>query len=412
MFYERKIKYLDLYDKGERVQNAGFVRLEAKGDEVNLQIRVERLGHIHNEKVQIIMKSAKKEAVLGELTLEKGNGMFVCEKLCIENIVQGIGYGELSEMYMKLSGEKVLKCMFEERRILQADVGKTKAEESLAKVKAEESSTKAKQEEMSMAIEASKDTVSVPIDRKPVIEKTCEDEVTSEALMIHAPLPEPGNMTEQMPPLVPLSEYEPSSRIGEEDVSDLRIEPAQELPDRQPEVEAPMQQSTMEDTISQKDEHIERKPDSQKLSSQGNQVPRTDFTPGPVFRPMSVPPLQERLNATTKWQQLSDIYQHIRPFEDERDYLKIKPEDFVILAKKYYPLITNSFLKHGYYNYQHLILSREMHKDGEHYYIGVPGNFYDKEKQIAVLFGFESFEGKTEPAKSGDFGYYMITVEI
>ena len=46
------------------------------------------------------------------------------------------------------------------------------------------------------------------------------------------------------------------------------------------------------------------------------------------------------------------------------------------------------------------------------YYIGVPGNFYEREKQVAGMFGFESFEGKVEPAQNGDFGYYMIPVEI
>ena len=28
------------------------------------------------------------------------------------------------------------------------------------------------------------------------------------------------------------------------------------------------------------------------------------------------------------------------------------------------------------------------------------------------MFGFESIECKTEPAGDGDFGYYMISVEI
>ena len=57
-------------------------------------------------------------------------------------------------------------------------------------------------------------------------------------------------------------------------------------------------------------------------------------------------------------------------------------------------------------------MCRETKKDGEQFYIGVPGNFYEKEKQVAVLFGFESFEGQREPAGNGDFGYYMVRVEI
>lgn len=113
-----------------------------------------------------------------------------------------------------------------------------------------------------------------------------------------------------------------------------------------------------------------------------------------------------------KWAQLSDIYPHICPFQDERDYLRIGPEDFVVLNQKCYQLVHNSFLLHGYYNYQHLILSRKEWRGEVCYYIGVPGNFYEREKQVAVMFGFESFECEEEPAETGTYGYYMIRVEL
>ena len=116
--------------------------------------------------------------------------------------------------------------------------------------------------------------------------------------------------------------------------------------------------------------------------------------------------------AETKWKQLSAIYPHISPFQDEREYLSICPADFVILPDKYYRLANNSFLLHGYYNYKHLILSRLHVKGQQVYYIGVPGNFYDRERQVAILFGFESFECLSEPAVSGDYGYYMMRVEL
>ncbi len=113
-----------------------------------------------------------------------------------------------------------------------------------------------------------------------------------------------------------------------------------------------------------------------------------------------------------KWQQLSTIYPHIQPFKDSRDYLKLNPEDFVIMNNRFYKLVHNSFLLHGYYNYQHLILARVEQKGTPCFYIGVPGNFYDREKQVALMFGFESFECRTEPANTGDYGYYMIRTEL
>ena len=54
-----------------------------------------------------------------------------------------------------------------------------------------------------------------------------------------------------------------------------------------------------------------------------------------------------------------------------------------------------------------------MERRGEiAYYIGVPGNFYEREKQVAIMFGFESFECAEEPAQAGDFGYYMMRAQI
>lgn len=113
-----------------------------------------------------------------------------------------------------------------------------------------------------------------------------------------------------------------------------------------------------------------------------------------------------------KWSQVWAVYPHIRPFQDNREYISIGPEDFVLFPASSYRMVNNSFLLHGYYNYRHLILVR-TEKEGEAlYYIGVPGNFYEKEKQVAVMFGFESFECAEEPAQVGDFGYYMMRTEL
>ena len=116
--------------------------------------------------------------------------------------------------------------------------------------------------------------------------------------------------------------------------------------------------------------------------------------------------------AYSKWQQLWYLYPHRIPFHDDREYLSVRPEDFVILSSRSYKLINNSFLLHGFFNYDYLLLGR-MEKEGkEKFYIGVPGSFYEREKQVALMFGFESFECEKEPAKVGDFGYYMIPVEL
>ena len=102
----------------------------------------------------------------------------------------------------------------------------------------------------------------------------------------------------------------------------------------------------------------------------------------------------------------------IHPFGDEKQYLSVAPKDFVVLTRQYQPLANNSFLLHGFYNYHHIILGRIPRSGQEQFYLGVPGVFYEREKAVAIMFGFESFECAKEPAETGTFGYYMKRVEI
>lgn len=113
-----------------------------------------------------------------------------------------------------------------------------------------------------------------------------------------------------------------------------------------------------------------------------------------------------------KWSHLCSIYPKITPFSDSREYLKIGPNDFVVLHQKYYSLVHNSFMLHGYYQYGQLVLCRVLRRGKPLYYLGTPGLYLEQDKQVALMYGFQSFECDNEPAAEGDFGYYMIQVEL
>lgn len=108
-----------------------------------------------------------------------------------------------------------------------------------------------------------------------------------------------------------------------------------------------------------------------------------------------------------KWEQLLTTYEQIHPYGDNRIYVKLAPKDFIILRENYQHLVNNSFLLHGFYNYRYLILGKE--KD---FYLGVPGVFYEREKMVALMFGFEAFECEGGKAEEGKFGYYLRKVEL
>jgi hypothetical protein len=122
-----------------------------------------------------------------------------------------------------------------------------------------------------------------------------------------------------------------------------------------------------------------------------------------------------QISGEDKWSRLALLYKHGNICGKMSDCIVIRPEDFVILPDRYYGLANNSFLLHGYHNYGYMILARYASTQGGNnykYYIGVPGNFYEKEVQVALMFGFESFEGVQDYVQPGDFGYYMTGVEL
>ncbi len=134
----------------------------------------------------------------------------------------------------------------------------------------------------------------------------------------------------------------------------------------------------------------------------------------PVIQPFPGKQMLEETISENKWEQLQKSYPQIHPFGDERAFLSIEPKDFVILQASYQKLVNNSFLLHGFYNYRHLILGpdKSLREEQEYsFYLGVPGTYFEREKMVAVMFGFEGFEC-SGPVEIGKFGYYMRRVEL
>lgn len=310
MSYDRKIKYLELIEEEVAVQNAGFVKLEARDGEVTLRIKAEKLKSTDDGAAQVFLMGNGKEALLGELHLEQGEGVMGLEGMKENGLAGSIAYEELQEIRIRLRSDRMLRCVIREKQ--------------------EEKEVVFGEKELPLMVEAAQEDEAVA---------TKEEQTKEKAIIL----------------------------------------------------------DSVEEELVHKEEEfwIENADREQDLPAERGIKSDLPKTP-----------------AATKWQQLWECYPHITPFDDHREYLKLEPMDLVVLTSECYPLIANSFLLHGFYNYKHLILTKETVRGQEQYYIGAPGNFYTKEKQVAILFGFESFEGKVEPAQNGDFGYYMIPVEI
>lgn len=78
---------------------------------------------------------------------------------------------------------------------------------------------------------------------------------------------------------------------------------------------------------------------------------------------------------------------NLKEEEPHENVRKIQRCDLSILPRKCWNLANNSFLMHGYHNYNHLLLVEE---DG-HFWLGVPGIYAAREAKAAELFGFPQF---------------------
>ena len=110
------------------------------------------------------------------------------------------------------------------------------------------------------------------------------------------------------------------------------------------------------------------------------------------------------------WAKLGTTHESFYPFENEVECFRIFPKDLSLLQEEYRLFQSNQFLMHGYYNYRHLIIFRKKDAPDE-YWMGVPGIYHEREKMAARMFGFEKFEAANKDYKTGDLGYYLVTVK-
>lgn len=173
-----------------------------------------------------------------------------------------------------------------------------------------------------------------------------------------------------------------------------------ELPERRqkPERDA-VQEKPVEEPyeVMQEEVPAEEEPVSEKAEAQVEGESEPDNRPEEV-EPKSV------------WEQLSETHEPFFPFNNETECFRIFPKDLNLLQAEYRLFQGNQFLMHGYYNYRHLILFGKK-DDSNEYWLGVPGIYHEREKMAARMFGFEKFESANKDYKTGDLGYYLVTVQ-
>lgn len=393
--YRKKVSYLDYLENGMKIRNAGFVRIEEHDGQTRLEMQVKNIPEQFAGQYEL---KADGGGTIGRISLAQG-----CGSCCV--VWQGDRPGEPGRrkmttggIYIRLPGRRLVQTVWPEPWELMVELSE------------EELPAEPKGQEKPEGPEAA--------------ERPANQEGEAEAAGTPEAAERPANPEEEID-LPPGAEYGSGAEGKTEELPSGTEEGSEESTDRaEAETEEnpsgtegdagrPEEDRAAERPETARPEAPAREPEEETVEMPVNPIWRVEMEPEMTID--SRPEREGREEPACygdKWEQLSHMYPRIRPFEDEREYLSIAPKDFVVLRQEYQRMVHNSFLLHGYYNYKHLILGKIPEGGAWHYYLGVPGNFYNREKMVAEMFGFEAFEGEREPVKAGDFGYFMKRVEI
>lgn len=376
-FFYQKIAYLGYYEEDQRIKNIGFVKIRA--DDTMCKVEIQINGLFSTDTFVCDMYCGETNDKLDELSVKKGKACYA-QTFPIEKIGKSkISFQEFKSIRIQFPGGKRAIAVWEKEKEMQAAQIPEKVYSS-------------------------------------------EREYTVNPFMMRNKQKiEPNKMKAREDDQVRVEEYnqtraEAVTYVGAADFNQVKAEGFNQTR------EEGFNQVKAEDFFRQARQEENDKAKKEELKKEELNNVQTEKWKNHSFEPKSTNKGNENTipmphTYHNKWQQLKQLYPNIMPFENQQEgeYLSITPNDFVILNETHQHLVNNSFLLHGYYNYRHLLLGKRVEREKEIYYIGVPGNFYKREKMVAVMFGFEAFEPtiqEEEEVTQGTFGYYLKEVTI
>ncbi len=427
MYYDKRIRYIDYLENGEKQRNCGYIKITVTGGRLLLEMQIKGLYATDDVASEVMLEGAGMERRIGSVSIRQGNGSFRWE--IQDQAHQGeeillnerLSYGQLERIVVHLSSRRSLYCIWRELQTAKPAIAERAAENAAREQALRPGETVRPEEQEHGPEEAVR-----PGEQKFGPEEaawTGEQQPGLEEVVRH---------DEQKPGLEEMTRMEGQSMLeaalgisSEQGEAKAYVYPGQERGATQEEAISRQGNTAQEGAISQQgsaaqkdvigqqgsaaqeeaisqqgniaqEEMISRQRSAaqeEATSWQGNAIPagtarregepereisrKPEGQPGPekpvpseelsAAKSSEEPwaPKQEELHTAEtqrtvsqepprmsmseeKWQQLQRIYPHIRPFQDEREYLSLRPEDFVILRTNSYRLVPNGFLLHGF----------------------------------------------------------------
>lgn len=401
--YHRFVAYIYEYVNGKKMQNTGFAKIELRNAICRIQIHIQNVRMMDgNVQTFGIVRQPKESRKNNPIILLIGEGQTqgsgfdrrftVPEEPFVE---ESYRFEQVCGIYIRSQSGRNWMTVFDDEPIAIENLGKSeeiKAETDEENVKKSETDKEAVEEN-----ETDKENVGIKENEKS--EKSTESEADQE-LQEETVENESKEVSEATKEEIEQAEKSESS---EENINLDITEHAK----AEPEITSEEMQE-LQDAVSQKerpketDEEISQKETAGKSENE-NEI-RSAETENKC---QGCEP-----GTDTRWNRATARYIHFQPVQDEKieDAIRIQPSDLKILWQKGLRQGSNSFLMHGYYRHQHLMIGKS--KEGG-YILGIPG-FYG-EKNMAEMFGFPEFRkakaDQTSEIKEQTFGYWCKNLE-
>lgn len=348
--YQRFVSYIYLYDKGIKVKNSGFAKIECKDNILRIKMSLKGVFNNVYEKWNVYLLVEERKEILGINIGElKGKGtsaefQLVCSS---ENLNQtSKNFQDVKGLAVISSGNKKYATFWKDTELTIEDFKEYtfKKEEKANNILNFRKEKKEEQKYVeAMSVEENKKE-EVKAQEETEQEKNLEKVLSTEVVDSNDPIEITIQKGEEN---VINNQYQNSFN------ADIEAKEAQKIPQPMPEVE---------------------------------------------------PEIEEEGTLQENWDKLIKEYKNLTPFADNKiECIRIELKDLRMLPKSQWGISSNSFVLHGFYNYQYLILG----KTGDRFILGVPGIFSNREKLLAGLFGFNEFKpAQVSEYKTGRFGYW------
>lgn len=408
--YQKEIIYMGLYKDGSRIGNAGFLKVENREKGSSLDLKLRNIPYNIRGRFPVRIYSGNEWKEINGVPVQEGNGSWkedmagMMERIQLQIVLPG---GYFLEGKSKNAPESVSWSKAYEKNNAEAVESREEKEVS--------TDNKGHQEE------------STTVDTADVLQESIQENMSGNILekkeLIES---EMANSSKYITNDIYMNGYESTDQSTFQRIPQNTFQKtSQDTPQRtslntpqntSQKIPQSTSQSVMENIAqgrntrykeSIQENKNENKSEKRQMIIVTEELQRPNLTERPAGFDLTVNSSTAYSLKEDKWEQILENYEKIHPYGDERIYVKLEPKDFIILQAKYQHLVNNSFLLHGFYNYRYVILGKE-----QDYYLGVPGVFYEREKMVALMFGFEAFECPGGIAKAGEFGYYLRKVEL